>query len=570
MKRYFLVIVILVVIGSLLYPLISNLFKTYSPSDFLPERALVYIEFDSPTQSLERFKRSRLWRQIESIDWLLVVRELGLSEDQVINLKNNIKVIKDIYNSSLFKELFLKQAVVALVPPRDQTDINVEDMLDNLVLIVQPRHNALVIDKLTSMISHGDLLEEKHQGVNIKTFSLGKNRSVSAAILDKMLIISLSSERVKECLDIGLTSSNSNRRLASEADFHDLRSGGWGKKDLFVFVDTRTMIEELKLISNSRGQLLSPETLARLESMQTRTLSMVQKTDKDLINCQITLGLDQKRQGVFQSFFIDPVSLQDRFSLSIPAEVLLYSRTNWFDMKSLWHSLFSNPRGRNKEIVENVEKWLRQKTGREPTELLSMFGDEFSLFVPEITTSGFFPVPSLSLCFKVEDQAGVQELMHNALADLDVKQSVIDGVPIFSVIVAGGLMQPSYVLLDHYLFAADSRKQIESILRKDKNILKDDPDFQKVNKKLRKSVNFKLFARTEKLNDGLQELISWAGTIIAIRDVKAGAKSKILIDQIILPIMEGLKMYKLVGVSGFHQNSNLVLQAAIAVEQLEN
>ena len=45
-----------------------------------------------------------------------------------------------------------------------------------------------------------------------------------------------------------------------------------------------------------------------------------------------------------------------------------------------------------------------------------------------------------------------------------------------------------------------------------------DPDFLKVDMGLQQQNNLVFFARTAQLIDGLKELASWLGTIIAIRD----------------------------------------------------
>jgi hypothetical protein len=81
--------------------------------------------------------------------------------------------------------------------------------------------------------------------------------------------------------------------------------------------------------------------------------------------------------------------------------------------------------------------------------------------------------------------------------------------------------------------------------------------------------NLVMFARTAGLIDGLKELVSWAGTIIAIRDEKAGARSKILVDQVIVPLLEGMKMYRAKAVRSYTAPGEVVLESVVLTENLQ-
>ena len=59
----------------------------------------------------------------------------------------------------------------------------------------------------------------------------------------------------------------------------------------------------------------------------------------------------------------------------------------------------------------------------------------------------------------------IQMLLEKFIADLPVHRDMVAGVQVVSVQAAGGLMQPSYALLNEYLIFADGRDQIEDILQ---------------------------------------------------------------------------------------------------------
>ena len=124
-------------------------------------------------------------------------------------------------------------------------------------------------------------------------------------------------------------------------------------------------------------------------------------------------------------------------------------------------------------------------------------------------------------------------------------------------------MQPSYALLDRFLVLADSREQIEDILKSGSKRLVSDDVFQAVDMGMLQSSNMVMFARTAELIDSVKEFASWAGTIIAIRDEQAGSKSKVLLDQVILPLLDGLKMYQAKGVRSYTAPGEVVLDSVV-------
>lgn len=75
--------------------------------------------------------------------------------------------------------------------------------------------------------------------------------------------------------------------------------------------------------------------------------------------------------------------------------------------------------------------------------------------------------------------------------------------------------------------------------------------------------NLQLFARTPEMINAMQELASWAGTMVAVRDHKAGAMSKRLIDQIISPLLESLKVYQAIGIRSATAPDKLVIEGTV-------
>ena len=84
---------------------------------------------------------------------------------------------------------------------------------------------------------------------------------------------------------------------------------------------------------------------------------------------------------------------------------------------------------------------------------------------------------------------------------------------------------------------------------------------------LQQANNLVLFARAAQLIQGLQELASWLGKIIAIRDEQTGSRSKVLIDQAVIPLLDGLTMIKAGAVRSYTGPGEIVLQSTILMTE---
>ncbi len=182
-------------------------------------------------------------------------------------------------------------------------------------------------------------------------------------------------------------------------------------------------------------------------------------------------------------------------------------------------------------------------------------------------SAALFPVPRLCCRVAIVDQKGIQAVLEKILAGLPVHTETVAGVPVTSIMLVGGLIQPSYAMVDGFLVIADSRQQIDAILQSGHDTLVRDAWFKKVNVGLTAPNNLVVFSRNAKMLDGLKELVSWAGTVVVFRDARAGAKSKVLPDQVVLPVPDGLQMNMATGFREFNTGSELIMESAVLREK---
>ena len=196
-------------------------------------------------------------------------------------------------------------------------------------------------------------------------------------------------------------------------------------------------------------------------------------------------------------------------------------------------------------------------------EFLGLFGTNFSIHVAGISTAGFFPMPRLCFSIEIRNRKKADEFFQKIIAGLPVRRTMVGGVPVVSLLAAQGMLQPSYTFFNGYLLIADSREQIEDILLRKKTPLSEGKTFQAVDTHLEEPANLHFFARTPEVVNALQELASWAGTMIAVSDHRAGATSKLLIDQVISPLLDSFNAYSAVGIRSATAPNELVLDAKV-------
>jgi hypothetical protein len=196
----------------------------------------------------------------------------------------------------------------------------------------------------------------------------------------------------------------------------------------------------------------------------------------------------------------------------------------------------------------------------------ALFGNEFGLNMNEVLSSGFLPVPRLCFCIEVRDRQRLLELLEKFGKGLTLSRHKLGTVEVVSLEIAGGLMQPAYALTSRFLLVADNRSQIEAILQPGVDTLNQEADFKRLTLDMTGSNNLVAFVRCAPVVEGMKELVKWVGTIVAISNPQRGRSAQELIGGVVLPLLDGLKMYRLAGMRSYIDDGDLVYQTTATVE----
>ena len=565
MKRFVLLLFFFSVTGGLISLLtVRTQEQVMDPLELVPKQAVFMLDWSDADRAIHEFFDEGFGRELTAIDWTSVLDQLEISEQVRSSLAGYVSGVLDSISSPLFRELFSKRVVCALLPidPASLLDNPQQALAENFLMLVRPSH-GWTLARMSALLALKDdqVRVSAYQGVSITEFSLQGGRKVYAAFIKQLLVISPSPEPVKRSIDLSLRHLvRQQTGLAAEDTYRSLKKRTRGLDDFFFYVDLAALKTMYRLLPPEVTSVKQAGTPAYTGCQR---MVLFHNSYKDIHKFTSVLQFNPDQLAPFQKTIYTRNPVENRSLLNMPANLLVYFWSNWLDLPAWWQGTLERGSEEERAAAAGIASWLEAQTGMKIERFLALFGHEFGFNVAEIRTSGFFPVPRICSCIELVDRDGVERILEKMVSGLPLRRDKVAGIPVISIMAANGLMQPSYALLEKFLVVADSRQQIVDILQVSDRRLVEDTDFQAVDMGLLQPSNLVMFARTAGLIDGLKELASWAGTIIAIRDEAAGARSKILIDQVILPLLDGLKMYRAKAVRSYTAPGELVLESVV-------
>ena len=570
MNHLFRFLATLVLIVGALYLLTRHMAPEVPLTEYVPADSLAVLEWQDPAGALRRFRATRVGRCLETIKWPDVMRGLGMPRERIDAIQRRLARAGDLVDGPLFAELFGGRVVVALLAHGRDRVGEAGDPLQDMVLLARPRHDALAGGMVRFM------LEQKGQTVRVGAYQGTEIYCLRTDLFpaplylaahDDLLLVSPDQGPLRRCLDLVLARLvRQETGMAGNRAYGRLKKRARGQDDVFCYLD----VAAIKSMLTHHGaasvpDVAGPVVLAPTARGVQRAVFFHQPFN-DVHQFASIVEFDTSRLAPFQAAIYSRPPVENCKIARMPARLLVYFWTNWLDLPDWWHSTLRRSRGREREMARRFAAWVERITGRDMDRALAMFGQRFGFSVVEVITSGFFPVPRICLCVEMAEPGAIRAILARLLRNVPVHREMIGGVPVVSIMAAGGLMQPSYAMVGRYLVLSDGRDQIKAILRPSGDLLVDDPDFRKVDTGFLRANNMVAFVRSADLVDDMKELVSWLGTMVAIRDEEAATASKVLVDKVALPLLESMKMFRTMGIRSYTGQGELVLRSTVLVE----
>ncbi|MCI5221949.1 MAG: hypothetical protein D3924_04595 [Candidatus Electrothrix sp. AR4] len=538
----------------------------------VPKNAILVVDTPDATATGKNFFTSHFGQALSSIDWISVLHRLKIKKRFHQVLKKNTFNVSKLLENPFVTKIFSTRVVLAQLPALPdlfQNDVR-KALLENLLVLIHSGRD----DSRSLLPVLFDLIKGKKEifnyhgmTINALTLTLAQNKKkvVYIASVGQHIAVSFGLKPVQQSINLfinGIFSQNSG--LSSKNDYKEIQKHGFSENALFLYADLfklKSQLSLLRTLSDVRKKKQAPQTHHQDEG--TKSLGFFHRTDKRIGEFRAVTHFSSDQLHPFQQRIYTRTPVHNRGLGKMPADLLIYLWCNWLEPQLWWQTTIAQGKKGELAAASRIAAWVKEQTGMSMDTFLSLFGREFGFNVAEISTAGFFPAPRICFIIEVLDTKKLESFFKKIISGLPVRRDKVAGIPVVSLMAANGMMQPSYAFTDNRLLLADSREQIEDILLSRKKTLPQDTTFQAVDRGMEKPSNLKLFARTAELADAMQELASWAGTMIAVRDHKAGAKSKVLVDQVISPLLDGFKMYQAIGMRSYTAPGELIVDAAV-------
>jgi hypothetical protein len=411
----------------------------------------------------------------------------------------------------------------------------------------------------------------KQVGFTVYAFKSKKGKKLYVTSVGGKIIFSFARQPIRESIALFLGRLFKQRNdLLLNQEYTKMKKDRPEKTDFFLYADLFRLKLHLKLLFAQFGtQSKSQESIHRPWAPGVRSMGFYHHTGKNTAQFKTIVRFSQDQLYPFQQHIYTTPPIRNQNFEEMPADLLLSFWCNWLEPRLWWQTTVAHGKQEDQAAADRIAAWIKEKTDMSMDEFLGLFGKNFSIHVADISTAGFFPVPRLCLSIEILNQKKMDEFFQEIIANLPVKHTMVGGVPVVSLLAAQGMLQPSYAFFNGYLLLADSKEQIEDILLKKKTPLAEGKKFQAVDTRPAEPANLRLFARTPEVINAMQELASWAGTMIAVRDHQTGAMSKLLVDQVISPLLGSFKAYQAIGIRSTTAPGKLIIDGTVLRTETE-
>lgn len=533
--------------------------------ELLPPNCSVVLEWESPARSYHDLLDSRFGKQLREIDWPLIMNALGVTREEQ-DFVHQVSLKWEAFSQSpFFRKILGKRSTFALLSQPDDEPLSPISLLKRCIFLNKGGRRIALWESLVAKAPGARKLPtENYQGYIIHGYQWGNEHQIYYVTDKELLIAAFDTAPIQQCLDLLLARIiQKGGAIADKTDFMRLKKRTGGLDDFFLYVDVPSLKGQFQQLVP--GEYAGPGNRLAVswhKGSEIKTVALYHQFQRRVHQVASIIRFAPSGLSPFQREIYRRSPVYNRKIANMPGDILLYFWSNWLDLSAWWQEEMSNAADTETERIRFIQDVVERYTGMPMEDFLMLFGEQAGLNIKEIKESRYFPVPRFYFSLQLNDRQRTQIMLEKLIAGLPVRRNKVTGVEVVSILAAGGLMQPSYALLDNYLVLADGRDQIEDILRPTKAMLIDEPDFVKVDVGLQKQNNLILFARTVQLIDGLKKLVSWLGSSVTIYDGQDGVKSKILIDEVIDPLLDGLMMFDAMAVRSYTAEEEFVLQSA--------
>lgn len=562
--------------GGAIYILTDQPGSGLEPARFLPADTIAFFDVRNPVQRYRSFTHSTMGRQVHAVRWSEVLGFLDYPEEKISKAAGQMAAFRELADSRLFREIIGRRAVVAVLPSPGASGMNdaAFNWRDSLVLITRPRHRAALLEFFSSpFVRDFQDSSRTYLGREIRSVVLNEELTVHTAVSGGYFLAAFSPDRIMDCLNLSMRYMTEGKSgLSVNPEFVSLHRRTRSRDDQFLYLEMNGLRDLLGDASGGDRPAASGSA-SRIERLPLRSLAVYRRPGfpgSKKMHYQGIMRYDQEAMETDRNCSRLPDPVTNSLIREVPADLLAFFWTNMLGVGRDCVNILADAAPERKKALAGLEQWLRIKTGHSLDSFFSLFGGQFSINVSEVRKGGFLPIPKLCCRIEVRDRSGVERMLHDLVQGLAVQSFRVNGTAVASVQLAGGLIQPSFALQGRFLIVADSREQIEHVLDGSRDLLYRDSIYRKVDVGLAEPNNMAAFVRHAEFIETVKGFTLWTGMLLSMSDHRLGEKSRIMINQILLPLLEGLKMYRAGSSRVFSSAGEIIMETVLLADADQN
>jgi hypothetical protein len=570
MKKIILIAVLLLAGVSIFFLLRDD--EEITAVDLLPKNVIGYIRQDNLTEIYKKYDSSKLGKTIKAIDYNSIINDLNLPQQSHDFLEQGISDIKETINNPLLHEIFGEHFIIALLanttiyPNVSGTD----NLRESFLIIAKPKRSVKALTVLAKLIPQGNGSGElEYQHEKIFYYKLDEQFTLYASVVANRVLLSFSDTVIKSAIDCRRNKSTglkTNKAFKKAQEKH---------KDALQFAFFQaaplkeTILAYIKAYSPKDLDAIANE-LKLLNNYSHFSSAVYPVKDGILKNhAAIVFNPDKMDDAMKNIVFIQPE--ENEMVQMVPEDLLLYYWTNTFLLKN-FYDFGIRERNLTSEQIEKFQTEIQKNTGMSPDEIFALFDHRPTFLLRDSDVPFFLPVPDFGLYIRITDKEKFERMMNKVIKDNKIvthrEKYGEDSLTIWGE-YSQNSMQLSYTVHGDYLVLASSKLFIEDIIdHLDRPVVFSEKNgFAQVTKGFHDENNVLCYVQLQSFFKIMKEVTSWGGTLMAIQDRNAAQKSKIVIDRLIHPLIDGMDMYKALGYRISMVDNTMTVDTVVRIDE---
>ncbi|PIE70034.1 MAG: hypothetical protein CSA22_09865 [Deltaproteobacteria bacterium] len=556
----------------------------FSPTEtpiarLLPEDTWMLLTVNALENQAMEMRDSRLGKAVSAIDIDTVLEKMNVPESRRMMANQQLNAFNDNFDRRMFYEVFGDEAALAILPPPDGARTVMDFTPGQILLFARPRHGATLTDVFMKLGAGEDQQPQNmdYEGHTIRSYPINPMMRLYTTVVDKTLMAAALAQAPLEAVHDRADGRNTEKSLEDQAYYTRLTGEQAPNPRNTCFLNLEngiaTLMNSLDLLQEMAGESPPDPALEQIKQMVTGFLATRYASYKngDSLFGDSRLLIDRNQMNPIYAEMFSRAPVKTASLSQTPPNALIHYWTNIMSIRQTLAMQFPTPEDR-----QMAETAFKDMTGISLNTLLDAFGDETAFTLTGIQTTGPFPVPEFVITFDTDNPGIFERLIDTALNETasmtggNLQQNTVShsGIDITSIATPlGTAVSPAWAYMDGRFTIAVNPALIQKMVdaRDSGKTLTQTAAFQAVGTDLLKESNYVRFVNGEALMDSLIMLASWGNSMSMMLGPENGAALSTALNDVVIPILDGLKMFNVYADRGWIEDDMFVTHTTIKI-----